>query len=65
MRAVFYLPQIELEKLPFLIALRILSFVGLLYALFRVKRIAPVLDIPLLLGWSLRTAWEVCYFLFL
>ncbi len=65
MRALFYLPQVEVGKLPFLISLRALSLIGPLYILFKGRRIAPVLNLSLLLGWSLKTAWEVCYFVFL
>lgn len=64
-RALFYLPQMEGGKLPFLVVLRLLALVGPLYILIKGKRIAPVLNLSLILGWSFKTAWEVCYFVFL
>jgi len=64
-RALFYLPQVEAGKLPSLIALRLLALAGPLYIMVKGKRIAPVLNLSLILGWSLKTAWEVCYFVYL
>ncbi len=65
LRALFYLPHLGVGKLPFLVALRGLSLVGPLYIAIRGRGIAPILNLSLLLGWSLKTAWEVCYFVFL
>lgn len=65
LRVLFYLPRAGGGGLPFLISLRVVSLCGPLYILLKGKGIAPLLNLSLLLGWSLKTAWEVCYFVFL
>jgi hypothetical protein len=52
-------------ELGFLVLLRSLALVAPLYILLKGKRIARVINGSLVAGWSLYTAWHVCYFVYL
>ena len=63
----YYLPCFKGEtvELGFLVLLRSLALVAPLYILLKGKRIARVINGSLVAGWSLYTAWHVCYFVYL
>lgn len=63
----YYLPCFKGEtvELAFLVLLRSLALVAPLYIFLKGKRIARVINGSLITGWSLYTAWHVCYFVYL
>lgn len=65
--ALYYLPWFKGEnvELAFLVLLRFLGLVGPLYILLKGKKVAAVLNASLVIGWSVNTAWHVCYFVYL
>lgn len=63
----YYLPWFKASgaELGFLVTLRTLALVGPAYILLRGQGIARALNLSLIAGWSLGTAWHVCYFVYL
>lgn len=66
-RILYYLPCFKGEtvELACLVLLRFVGLVGPIYVLLKGKRIAAALNASLVAGWSLNTAWHVCYFVYL
>lgn len=66
-QAAFYLPWLKDKNvdLGLLVSLRILGLVGPLYVLLKGKNIAGVINMSLAFSWSINTAWNVCYYVYL
>jgi len=67
LQGLFYLPWFkgEVPALAFLVALRFVGLIGPIYILLRGKDIAAAVNASLVVGWSLSTAWSVCYYVYL
>ncbi len=67
LQGLFYLPWFKghAPALAFLVSLRLVGLVGPIYILLRGKGIAAAVNVSLVVGWSLSTAWSVCYYLYL
>ncbi|MGC9529378.1 MAG: hypothetical protein ACP5G2_01995 [Candidatus Bipolaricaulaceae bacterium] len=65
--ALYYLPCLKSSsaELAFLVTLRALGLAGPAYVLLKGHRVARALNATFLCGWSVSTAWHVCYFVFL
>ena len=65
--SMYYLPCFKGGdvELAFLVTLRVLGLAAPIYILLRGRRIAHVFNISLALGYSVNTAWHVCYYVFL
>jgi len=67
LNGLYYLPWFKggAVDLAFLVALRFLGLVGPAYIFLKGKRIAPVLNASFAIGWTVSTAWHVCYYVYL
>ncbi len=67
LEGLFYLPWFkgEAPALAFLVALRFVGLIAPIYILLRGKGIAAAVNASLVVGWSLSTAWSVCYYVYL
>ena len=63
----YYLPWFKGKTidLAFLVTLRSLGVLGPAYIFLKGKRIAPAINTSFVIGWTVSTAWHVCYYVYL